>query len=187
MPRSSRSRPGPMPESSSSCAEPIEPAERMTSPFAARGLARAVLAPGHAGRAPAVELDALGEASGLDPQVRPAHHGLQKSARRRPAPPAPLVDVEIAEPSLSPRLKSSIGLMPYSSAASRNASSSAQLHARSLDAPFAADAVVLAVAEEMVGLLPEQRQHIVPAPAGRGRAGASDRSRPPARACRSWR
>src|SRR4029077_15102176 len=124
----------------------------------ARGLARAVLAPGHAGRAPAVELDALGEAAGFDPKVRPVEHRLPKSARRRPAPPAPLVDVEITgafvvaaieivdrrDAVLLRRLAKRVEQFP--------------LHARRLDAPFAADAMVLAFAEKMIGLLLEQRQ-----------------------------
>ncbi len=66
---------------------------------------------------------------------------------------------------MSPRLKSSIGLMPYCDAASRNASSRSPVHARRLDAPFAACPVKLALAEEMVRLPAKQRQHVVPAPA----------------------
>ena len=48
------------------------------------------------------------------------------------------------EPSLSPVLKSAIGLMPACSAASRKASSMIPAHARMLDAPFAAGRVMLA-------------------------------------------
>ena len=57
----------------------------------------------------------------------PVQHRLEESARRRPAPAAPLGDVEIAhEPSLSPLLKSLILAMPDCSAASRNASRMSQ-------------------------------------------------------------
>ena len=49
--------------------------------------------------APAVELDALDQAAGFEPQVRPAERRLEKAARRRPAPAALLVDVDRA-PSL---------------------------------------------------------------------------------------
>src|SRR5215203_2933089 len=53
---------------------------------AARDLGLAVLLEADADRAFAVELDALHHAAGLQPQVRAAEHGLQKAARRRPAP-----------------------------------------------------------------------------------------------------
>ena len=166
MPRSRRSRPGPMPERSSSCAEPIEPADRMTSPFARAVLLAPSCRQRHAGRAPAVELDALGEASGLDPQVRPVHHGFQKSARRRPAPPAPLVDMEIAGALVVAAIEIVDRLDAVFLGRLAERIEQRPLHARRLDAPFAADAVVLALAEEVVGLLPEERQHVAPAPAG---------------------
>src|SRR5262249_5574257 len=125
--------------------------------------------PGNAGGAPAVELHALGEASRLDPQVWPVHHRLEEAARRRPAPPALLVDVEIAgalivaaieivdrfDAVLLGRLAECIEQLP--------------LHARRLDAPFPADAVVLALTEKMVGLFLEKGQHIAPAPAGKAK------------------
>src|SRR6185437_16231819 len=60
---------------------------------AARDLRFAVLLEAHAGRAPAVELDALDQAAGFKPKVAAAERGLEKSARRRPAPSELLVDV----------------------------------------------------------------------------------------------
>src|SRR5574339_315641 len=41
----------------------------------------------------------------------------------------------------------------------------AEFHARMLDAPFAGRAVMLALAEKVIHLLFENRQHVVPAPA----------------------
>src|SRR5262249_20606190 len=63
---------------------------------AARRARRAVLPPAHAGGALALEHHVFPPAAGLEPQVGAAQHRLEEAARRRPAPPAPLVDVEDA-------------------------------------------------------------------------------------------
>src|SRR5947208_1312134 len=64
---------------------------------AARGFERlAVAAPAHADGAPAVEPHVVHQAIGLQPQVGPPQRALEEPARGRPAPAAPLVDVEIA-------------------------------------------------------------------------------------------
>src|SRR5262249_46273817 len=62
----------------------------------ARGSRRAVLPPVHARRAWAVKRDPFHQAVGLEPQIGAVEHGLEKTARRRPAAPALLVDVEDA-------------------------------------------------------------------------------------------
>src|SRR5262245_38949674 len=61
---------------------------------AARRADNAVLAPAHAGSPRAVEQHRFDEAVGLEPQVLSAEHGLEKTARRRPAPASLLVDVK---------------------------------------------------------------------------------------------
>jgi hypothetical protein len=61
-----------------------------------RGFRDAVLPPAHAARARAIEVDLLGEAIRLQPQVLTIEHRLQESTRRRPAPSGLLVDVKIS-------------------------------------------------------------------------------------------
>src|SRR5262249_32244133 len=61
-----------------------------------RGSARAVLPPAHPRRARAVELDLFDQAVHLEAQIRALERRLEKGARRRPASPAFLVDVEDA-------------------------------------------------------------------------------------------
>src|SRR5262249_46940170 len=60
----------------------------------ARGSACTVLPPAHSSRARAVELDPLDQAIELDAQIGALEHRFEKGARRRPPPPAPLIDVE---------------------------------------------------------------------------------------------
>src|SRR5207247_4301241 len=62
----------------------------------ARGSDRAVLAPAHGDRARALKLDLLDQTVELEPQIGALEHRLEEGARRRPAPPALLVDVEDA-------------------------------------------------------------------------------------------
>src|SRR5262249_9173506 len=56
----------------------------------------AVLPPDDAAGPFAVEPDALDQTPGLEPQIFPMQNRLEKAARRGPASPALLVDVEIA-------------------------------------------------------------------------------------------
>ena len=126
----------------------------------------AILPPNHAGGAAAIECDALGEASGLDAQVRAVHHRLEKAARRRPAAAHALVDVEICRAFIV----AAIEVVDLLDAILRRglAERVEQIPAqpRCFDTPLPADAMMFARTEEMIGLLAEQRQHIVPAPAG---------------------
>src|SRR6185437_13271051 len=54
----------------------------------------AALPPAHADRAPPFEDHALNQTTGFEPDVAALERRLEKRARRRPAPPALLVDVE---------------------------------------------------------------------------------------------
>src|SRR5262249_44464235 len=62
----------------------------------ARRSSDTVLPPAHARRPRAVERDLFHQAMGFEPQIGAVEHRLEKAARRRPAPPALLVDVEDA-------------------------------------------------------------------------------------------
>ena len=67
-------------------------------------------------------------------------------------------------PSLLPRLKSPVSRNAGFHGGFDERSGSATARG-SLDTPFAARAVMLARAEVMVEMLPEDRQHVIPAPA----------------------
>ncbi len=166
MPNCASCAAGPTPDSIMICGEPIEPAAMITSPRqrAERSTPSCRQRTPHA--APAVEHQPFDQTAGFQPQVLPVQHRLEESARRRPAPAALLVDVEIAgafvvagvevvdrrDAVLRRRLAPDVDDVPA--------------QAREFDAPFAADAVVLAGAEEAVLVLLEKRQHVVPRPAG---------------------
>ena len=138
-------------------------------------------------RALAIELDLLGEASGLDPQIGAAHHRLEKAARRRPAPSHLLVDVKIA----ATFVVAGIEIVGFRNAGLRRRFperiGDVPAQPRIFDAPFAALAVMLAVSRESDRAASETAASHRPSPSRRGRAGASDRNRPTARAYRSWR
>src|SRR5207302_5589992 len=133
---------------------------------AARLARLAVLAPAHARRALAVERNAFDQASGLEPQVRPMQHRLEKAARRRPAPAALLVHMEVA----GALVVAAVEIIDRLDARLRGGGAEIfeqiPAHARLLDAPFAANRVRVARAEEMMLVLLEVGQHVVPAPAG---------------------
>ena len=171
-----------------SATEPMEPAERMTSPRQ-RAAVRLRRPGGRRRRSRA--LPSKIERSTRQPvstrRFGRASTGFRKAARGRPAPAAPLVDVEIAEPSLSPPLKSSTGGMPACVGRVAKRVEDVPAHARRFDPPLAAGTVMLRWRRGNVLVLLEERQHVVPAPAGEARAAASGRSRPPGRACRSSR
>ena len=117
---------------------------------AARDSLLAVLPPAHAGGALAVELEAFDQAAGLEPQILPVQHRLEEAARRRPAPPALLVDVEIA----AALVVAGVEIVGFRDAGLLRGLAErvedVPAHARILDPPFAAARVMLAVAEEMI-------------------------------------
>ena len=167
MPRACSCPPGPTPDSSNSCTEPIDPAARITSPRQ-----RAALAPpSWRQRTPtgalAVEHDALHQAAGLEPQVRPLQRRLEKAARRRPAPPAMLVDVERARALVVAGIE--IRDAPDAGLLGRLAEriEDVPAHPRRRDPQLAADGVMIARPQKMMLMPFEERQHVVGAPAGK--------------------
>src|SRR5262249_40082875 len=135
----------------------------------ARAATHAVLPPAHAGRALAVEIDTFHQATGLEPQVSPLEHRLEETARSGPAPPEFLVDLEVARAFVV----AGVEVVDRLDAGFRGrlAKLLQQLpaHARRLDAPLAAGRVMRTVSQEMVLVLLEDRQHVVPAPTGQSK------------------
>ena len=123
----------------------------------------------------------------FQPQVGAVQHRLEEAARRRPASAALLVDVEIARAFIVAGVEIGNALDAHFLGGIADRVENGPGQPRRLDPPAAADAVMLALAEEMIFEPPEQpaaRRH---SPSRSGRAGASDRSRRPGRASRSWR
>ncbi len=133
---------------------------------ATRGARRALLAETYAGGALALEDQALDQATGLQPQVRPLQHRLEEAARRRPAPAALLVDVEIAGAFIVAGIEIGDRLDAVLRRRLAPGVEDVPAQARKFDAPFAAGRVVLAWPEEMVLVLLEIGQHVLPGPAG---------------------
>src|SRR4051794_5252972 len=116
----------------------------------AAGTARsAILAPAHAGRAPVDHVDAFDQASGFEPQVLPVQHRLEEAARRGPAPPARLIDVKIGRALIVAAIEIVDRLDAVLLRRLAERIEQFPLHARRLDAPLSANAMMLAVAEEM--------------------------------------
>ena len=147
----------------------------------------AALHEAHAGGAAVLDDQPVDQHVRFEPQVGPLQRRLQKAARRRPAPPALLVDVEIADALIvagveirgpagcpsPPRRRRPRPESPRTAAAPRSASRRRCRDARCRpgnDPPAA-------------GTRAARR----PSPSRSGRAGASGRSRRPGRASRSWR
>ncbi len=130
------------------------------------GFGLAVLPPAHADGALAGKLDTLGEAAGFQPQVFPVEHRLEEAARRRPAPAALLVDVERARALVVTGIEVGDALDARLLGGRTEIVEDWPMHARRLDAPFAAGRVRGALAEKMALVLAEVRQHVVIAPAG---------------------
>ena len=133
---------------------------------AACELGLAVLPEAHAVGARAVECHGFDKTLGLEPQVRAIEHRLEEAARRRPAPAALLVDVVGARALVVAGVEIVDPLDAGLLGGHAERIEQIPAHARMLDPPFAADRMMIAFAEEMVLVLLEERQHVVPAPAG---------------------
>ncbi len=188
MPCSCRCCAGPTPDNIMICAEPIEPAARMTSPRQrADACLRRPAASARRRRAvPSNTMPSTRQPVSSRRLLR-LSAGLRNARRGRPAPAALLIDVERAAALVVAAVE--VGNRFDAGLFGRGAKGVEQIpsHARRCDAPFAAGRVRVAFAQEMIFVPLEIRQHVVPAPAGQGQAGANDRSRRPGRACRSWR
>src|SRR5262249_13365922 len=131
----------------------------------ARGSPRAVLAPVYGDGTPFLKLDPLDQAVELEAQVGALEHRREAGARPRPAPPALLVDVENAAALVVAGVEIGDALDARLLRRRAERVEDVPAHARRLDAQLAADRVCLARPEKMVLVAPEERQHVVGAPA----------------------
>ncbi len=120
----------------------------------------------HADRAAVFDDQPVDQHVLFQPQVLPVQHRFKKTARRRPAPAALLVDVEIADALIVAGVE--VRRFPNAHLLRREADRVQHRPGQPgrLDPPAAAGAVMFAVPEEMILQPPERRQHVVPAPAG---------------------
>ena len=102
----------------------------------------------------------------FQPQIAAVQHRLEEAARRRPAPAALLVDVEIAGAFIVAGVEIGNALDAHFLGGVADRVENVPGQPRRLDAPAAAGAVMFALAEEMILQPLEQRQHVVIAPAG---------------------
>ena len=93
-------------------------------------------------------------------------HRLEEGGRRRPAPAALLIDVKGAAAFVVAGVEVRNGLDVGLFGGGAEGIEHVPAHARLLDRQFAAAAMQLAFAKEMIFMPLEKRQHIVPAPAG---------------------
>ena len=115
----------------------------------------AALHEAHADRAAVLDDQAIDQHVLFQPQIGAVQHRLQKAARRRPAPSALLVDVEIADALIvaGVEIGNSSDAHFLRGIADRVENGPGQ--PRRLDPPAAAGAVMLALAEEMILQPPE--------------------------------
>ena len=143
----------------------MEPAARMSSP----AISTRVSAPLRQNSRPvtrrAVEQDALGLGVGQHRQVGPVLHRFQESAGGVPARAPALVDHELAGAFVVAVVEIRCRRDADLVAGPLEGVEDFPADPRSLDPPFAADAVEIVGRAEMMLGLPEPGQHIVPAPA----------------------
>src|ERR1700741_4016961 len=121
----------------------------------------AVLPPAHAGRALAVQFQALHEAFRFEPQVLAVQHRLEESARRRPPAPPLLIDVEVTDALVVagveiPAVRNPVLVCPRAEPIKDFPGQT-----RIFAPPFAACGVVLAF-EKMINVLAKVWPHVVP-------------------------
>src|SRR5690242_509442 len=120
----------------------------------------------HADRALAREDQSIDQHVGLEPHVGPVQRRLEKAARRRPAPAAPLIDMEEADAFVVSSVEVSNSRDTHLGCGICDGVQHVPPYAGRLDAPAAAGAVVLAVAQEMILDPLEHRTNVIPAPPG---------------------
>src|SRR5262249_15866894 len=133
---------------------------------ATRAAQDAVLPPADAGCTLAGEFDAFDQTACFKPEVLPVEHRLQEAARRRPAPAAPLIDMKVADALVAAGVRIGNVRDAVLIGGVTECLEYFPLSTRKLDAPLATDGVVFTVPEEMIDVLPEDRPHVVPRPAG---------------------
>src|ERR1700728_4937797 len=91
---------------------------------------------------------------------------LEEGRRCRPAPAALLVDMKGATALVVAGVEVDNGFDIGLLGGGAKRIEQVPMHPRRFDAQFAADAVQIALAQKMILMLLEKRQHVVPAPAG---------------------
>ena len=124
----------------------------------------AALHEAHADRTAVLDHQPVDQHVLFKPQIGTLQCGLEKTPRRRPAPAALLVDVEIADAFIvaGVEIRNLANSHFLRGVADRVEDGPGQ--SRRLDPPAAAGAVVLALAEKMILQPPERRQHVVITP-----------------------
>ena len=125
----------------------------------------AVLDKAHAGGAAALDDQAIDMDMRLQPQVRSLQRRLEEAARRRPAPSALLVDMEIADAFIVAGIEVGNFLDAHFLRGLADRIEDFPGQPWGLDTPAAAGAMMRAVAEEVIFKPPEHRQHVVIGPA----------------------
>src|SRR5215213_8144507 len=98
-------------------------------------------------------------------QIGTGQGRLEEAARRGPAPPTLLVDVEIRDTFVAARIEIADAGNAGLDRGFDEGIQDVPAGARGLDAPFAAHAMMLAGSEVVIEVLAEDRLHIVPTPA----------------------
>ena len=136
---------------------------------AARQEAFVALPPTHANGTLALEHDAFNQAAGFQPQVRPLEHRLEERSRGRPAPAALLVHMKGADAFVVAGVEVRNGFDVRLFGRGAEGIEQIPAHARLLHRQFTSDSVQIAFAKEMIFVLFEVGQHVVPAPAGQSK------------------
>src|SRR5450631_3389561 len=99
-------------------------------------------------------------------QVGAMQHWLQEATRCRPAEATLLIDVEVANAGVVPGIEVRRHWDTHFDGSLRHAVEDIPVHSWPLHAPLAADTVMFRFTHKMIVKAPEDRTHVVPAPAG---------------------
>ena len=156
MPSGDSQSAGPMPERCSTCVDPIEPAHRIDFALGAGLDHFAALHEAHADGAAVLDDQPIDQHVLFQPQIAAVQHRLEKAARRRPAPAALLVDVEIADAFIVAGVEIGNAADAHLLGGVADRVENVPGQPRRLDPPAAAGAVMFALAEEMIFEPPER-------------------------------